>query len=229
MPTPPTDIVPAKPAASVLLLRPGSSGPEALYLLRSKDLAFQADHWVFPGGRIDPSDVPPETSTDDAVAARRAAVREAKEEAGLELDGRTLRYLIHWTTPTNSRIRFATWFFIAPAPAGEVRVDKSEIRDFRWLRPADAVRLHDTNDIRLPVPTFALSTRLSTFPTVEAAMRGVAAWPNERLMGHVRAVEGGHVVVYAPDVGYDGGALDRAGPRHRLWMFESGWRYEREF
>ena len=42
-------------------------------------------------------------------------------------------------------------------------------------------------------------------------------------------VEGGQVALYHQDVAHGGGALDRPGPKHRLWMVESGWRYERAF
>ena len=35
------------------------------------------------------------------------------------------------------------------------------------------------------------------------------------------------VARYEEDVAYDSADLDVPGPRHRLWMLDSGWRYER--
>ncbi|SVD93656.1 uncharacterized protein METZ01_LOCUS446510, partial [marine metagenome] len=44
------------PAASVVLLRDGTAGPEILYLRRNPDLRFMGGYWVFPGGRVDAAD-----------------------------------------------------------------------------------------------------------------------------------------------------------------------------
>jgi hypothetical protein len=35
------------------------------------------------------------------------------------------------------------------------------------------------------------------------------------------------VALYRGAAGYAGGVADRPGPRHRLWMLDAGWRYER--
>ena len=43
----------AVPAATVIVLRDGPDGPEALMLKRDRDLSFAGGMWVFPGGRID--------------------------------------------------------------------------------------------------------------------------------------------------------------------------------
>ncbi len=96
----------AQPAATVVLLRAGRAMPEVLLLRRSSKLAFHGGAWVFPGGRVD---LDAGESADDA-GARRAAVREAHEEAGLVLDPAALVPLSHWTTPEGQPRRFATWF-----------------------------------------------------------------------------------------------------------------------
>ena len=100
-----------RPAATVLLLRDGSLGPEAFLLQRTKSAAFLAGAHVFPGGALDKADQDARTlrrvhglSEDEAnarlgVAAGGlaywvAAVRECFEEAGILLaqgeDGRAL-------------------------------------------------------------------------------------------------------------------------------------------
>ena len=222
------EVVTPRPAASVVLLRPASGGPEILYLRRNPSLAFHGDYWVFPGGRIDAADRA-DTDDDEAAAARRAAVREAHEEAGLRVPAASLAFAVHWTTPETSPIRFATWFFVAPATAGAVQIDGTEILDHRWLRPADALERQRAREIKLAAPTFALTTRLAGFADVDGALAAVAGWPEERLLGRLIDVDDGVVALYHQDVAYADACLDREGPRHRLWMVRSGWRYERAF
>ena len=224
-----TTPVEPRPASSVILLRPADDGPKILYLRRNPALAFHGGYWVFPGGRIDAADYEADAPRDEQRAARRGAVREAREEAGVEVPESTLQFAAHWTTPIASRIRFATWFFVAPATDSEVSIDGGEIHDHRWLRPADALSAQRAGDMKLAAPTFALTTRLAHFPNVETAMAVVASWPPERLLGCLREVPGGLVAVYAQDVAYGNGQLGQPGRRHRLWMLESGWRYERTF
>tara|TARA_B100001146_G_scaffold178381_1_gene159963 strand:+ start:14 stop:694 length:681 start_codon:yes stop_codon:yes gene_type:complete len=216
-----------KDAASVMLIRSGSRGLEILFLRRNPSLAFQGDHWVFPGGRIDPIDKDVDRPHDELAAAQKAAVREAAEESGVSVPLHSLVYAIHWTTPVTSPIRFSTSFFIAPAPPEDILVDGNEIHEFLWLRPADALARHRARTFKLAAPTFALITRINAFRTVDEALLGVAAWPNERLIGEIRETEDGRVALYYPDIAYGGGALSADGPRHRLWMVASGWHYER--
>lgn len=83
------------PAATVILLRESSGGPEILMVQRGENLAFAGGALVFPGGRIDPADLI--TARDPALAhgfdglgdadaaARIACAREALEETGVLL------------------------------------------------------------------------------------------------------------------------------------------------
>ncbi len=91
-----------RPAATVVLMRPTSSGPEVLLGRRPASMAFAPDVHVFPGGRVDPSDAHPslvarsvrtpdeaaavmggDLEPNEAIAAFIAAIREAFEEAGV--------------------------------------------------------------------------------------------------------------------------------------------------
>ena len=80
-------------AATVLLVRDTADGLETLLLRRNSKLGFGGGMWVFPGGRVDPSD----HHADEEVAARNAAVREAQEEAGLDIDAAGL--VAFWKLP----------------------------------------------------------------------------------------------------------------------------------
>ena len=119
----------AAPAATAVLLRDANDGLEVLLLKRNSQLAFHGGAWVFPGGRIDPADF---GAGGDEGAARRAAAREAREEAGLTVDPDALVHISHWTTPEGLPKRFATWFFVGLADATQVRVDGGEIHEHAW-------------------------------------------------------------------------------------------------
>src|SRR5690606_34913593 len=144
----------------VILVRDGHEGLEALLVRRNSNLVFHGGSWVFPGGRIDPGDYSAEHSDDHESAAVAAAVREAQEEAGLVIPAATLRPFSHWTAPPGRPRRFATWFFLASAPDGDVATDGSEIDDHRWFTPAQALAARQAGEIELPPPTFVSLTRL---------------------------------------------------------------------
>jgi hypothetical protein len=44
---------------------------------------------------------------------------------------------------------------------------------------------------------------------------------------HIARVEGGAAAMWEGDAGYESSDGDAPGPRHRLWMLPTGWRYER--
>ena len=213
------------PAATVVLLRDAGDALEVLLLRRNSQLAFHGGAWVFPGGRIDAEDA---GAGGDEGAARRAASREAREEAGLEVDPAELVQISHWTTPEGLPKRFATWFFLGSADATQVRVDGGEIHAHAWLSPEAALEARRAGEIELPPPTFVtLSTLVGKRSVADAVSAARAAAPLSYLPRVVR-VEGGACSLYPADAGWEQRDPTRAGPRNRLWMLESGWRYERE-
>ena len=161
-------------------------------------------------------------------AARRAAVREAAEEAGLAVDVGSLVPFAHWTPPPVAIKRFATWFFLAPAPTGDVTVDMGEIHEHQWVRPADALRKRDEGEIELSPPTWCTLDRLAASATVADAIADATDAEVEHFETHIaRAEEGGAVAMWHGDAGYESGDPDLPGPRHRLWMVPGPWRFER--
>lgn len=213
------------PAATVVLLRDASDAIEVLLLRRNSQLAFHGGAWVFPGGRIDAED---SGSDGEEGAARRAASREAREEAGLVVDPAQLVQISHWTTPEGLPKRFATWFFLGAADATQVRVDGGEIHAHAWLSPQAALEARRAGEIELPPPTFVtLATLLDRRSVADAVAAARAKTPLSYLPRVVR-VEGGACSLYPADAGWEQRDPMRAGARNRLWMLESGWRYERE-
>ncbi len=144
------------PAATVVVARESveQNDIELLFLLRNSRLVFHGGHWVFPGGRIDQADYHAEDGELEFPAARKAAVRETREEAGIELIETELIHTAHWTTPPRLPRRFSTWFFLYPLrETAEVLVDNEEILDFRWLTPDAALQAAARGELELPRPT----------------------------------------------------------------------------
>jgi len=142
------------PAATVVLIRETQSELEVLLLRRNSALVFHGGHWVFPGGRIDQGDFSEDEAGLEYPAAVRAAVRETKEEAGIEIDADRLIHTAHWTTPPKLARRFSTWFFICPITEPvSVMVDNDEILEHRWISPKDALEEAAREVIVLPRPT----------------------------------------------------------------------------
>src|SRR5688500_17332807 len=90
---------PARPASTVVLLRPAAEGVEVFLVRRHDNVAFMGGAHVFPGGRVDASDYVSDSgilegdpdprmrdrTRAEAVAFHVAAVRELFEEAGILL------------------------------------------------------------------------------------------------------------------------------------------------
>jgi len=216
----------AVPAATVVLVRDRPGGPEVLMLRRNSAIAF-GGMWVFPGGRIDPSDTDPAHPEDVVLAARRAAVREAEEEAGLSLDIAVMVPLSHWSPPPQAPRRFTTWFFLAPAPAdAEVHIDGGEIHEHGWLRPAVALGQRDGGQIELAPPTWVTLWGLARASTVTEALRRAGSRTPRRFVTHMARGADPPIALWEGDAGYDSYDPAAPGARHRLTMHPGAWRYE---
>lgn len=229
-------------AATVVVLRDGSAGVEALLLERLHTGSF-GGAWAFPGGRVDPEDSRPDDSqaadsAHDADAssggpvavplrALRAAVRETREETGLVLPEQSLVAFSDWVPPVRVHKRLVTWFFLAPDPGGELIIGADEHVGFAWLPPVEALRMHAAGEIQLYPPTWitldALAGVSSAAEALAAASRPVAEFASYQLSG-----EGGRLeaVLWAGDAQY-GNPSATGTARHRLTVSRLPWVYER--
>ena len=207
-------------------MRDGTRGLEVLLLERAPDKEGKAGPSVFPGGRVEPADQ--EGGGLDDAALRRAAVREAREEAGLALAPEALLPISRWITPELSPRRYDTWFYLtASAPDAPVRVDGGEIARFRWLAPREALEAHHRHAIRLAPPTFVTVSWLLDLESAAAAHAVLAPAPLVTFRPRICRVPEGACMLYPGDAGYDAGDPEAPGPRHRLWALAGSWRYER--
>ena len=155
-----------RPAASLILLRRGGRhrqrGVELLLVRRSPEASFMPGVWVFPGGVVESDEAVPrgiegEDSAADGVelAHRACAVRELREEAGIELPSELeLRPWSRWITPEAAPVRFDTRFYVALAPAhSPPRPDGAETTEAAWISPREALERHRSDEMPLVFPT----------------------------------------------------------------------------
>ena len=107
--------------------------------------------WVFPGGRVDPTD----------GGHRAAAVRETAEETGVEVGPGDLVPLTRWVTPPGLPARFDARFFAAVAESGvEARIASPEVAAVAWLSAGEALEAHARGELPMWLPTFVTLQQL---------------------------------------------------------------------
>lgn len=201
----------SRPAATVVVARPAAASPCGLevLLLRRSDVGAFAGMWVFPGGRVDTSD----HGATDLERAASAAVREAREEVGLDVAPESLVTWSHWTPPTVAPVRFTTWFFVAPWSGQDVAIDNHEIVDHRWIAPHDALRA----GLPMAPPTIVTLHEIHEAGDPDTVWKGPAA-PPAYVTRPSRTSDGTAVLLWNGDAGYESGDADAVGARNRLVM-----------
>lgn len=153
-------------AASVVLCRDAPDGLQTYLLHRHARMAFAASMAVFPGGGVDPSDGPdPIAGTTQRLLA--CAIRETREETGVELATRDLVPWAHWITPELQPIRYDTYFYLAALPQNQTAADLStETERAAWARPADAIAAYRAETLAMMPPTLSILIELAELGSV---------------------------------------------------------------
>lgn len=213
-------------AATVVVAREGTDGPEILMLRRPERGTF-AGAWVFPGGKVDPEDAVPGGTMADELKA--TAVRETKEETGLDVVPDNLVQISTWEPPTDTAVRIRTWFFVALASSGTFEPSPDEVAEWTWIRPIDMLERHAQGRVTLYPPTFITLTALT------GCGESLAAWSTHlrdvqpREYGtRMRKRDGTTVLFWQGDYEYDADQPDTTGPRHRIVAGALPWTYLNE-
>jgi 8-oxo-dGTP pyrophosphatase MutT (NUDIX family) len=222
-------------AATVVLLRDGERGVEVLLAERPRDRGSFAGAWVFPGGAVDHADALG-GSIDTEDAARRAAVRETREEIGLELDRSDLVPFSRWTPPKGAQKQLRTTFFAVRVPDGELRPAPDEVMAVEWLRPVDALERHAAGAMTLWPPTWVTLHGLQRVASVDEALAELRSGEVKPYVARIS--DDGTTILWQGDDEYDAGreregndpavpddAPDAEGNQHRLVMDRLPWVY----
>ena len=191
-----------------------------------------AGMWVFPGGKVDSDDRVAIADIDlahELATARRAAAREAQEETGLLVDPAAMAALSHWMPPPTEARRFSTWFFVAPAPIGDVELAVEEATDHQWITPEDALERNADGSLPLAPPTWTTLHHISQADDVDDLLLRLRLRTPPRM--HTRVISTDPLTLaWAGDIAYEHADadvdVDAVGPRHRLVLDRSGWRLD---
>lgn len=183
----PDNMVPAIPAATLILFRERTDGPPELLLVeRSKGMAFAGGAIVFPGGRIDADDHLLATRhghiDTDCAAARVAAIRETIEESGVPI-GLTTAPPSGWLEEARKALHDRK-LFSELLDAAQLELDLHQLVPFaRWRPNFKEARVFDTRFYiarapdDLPEAVVDATENVRTFwdsaqATIDAALRG---------------------------------------------------------
>jgi 8-oxo-dGTP pyrophosphatase MutT (NUDIX family) len=188
-----------RPAASIVVLRPGSGRFEVLMVKRRGGGTFE-NLVVFPGGTVDEADrkYTGRSAESEDEAFRAAALRELAEETnllsvpgrlvgapglrdddlyrwlareGLSLDIGSLVLVSRWVTPRVMPYRFDTRFYILGVDeTPDVVVDEDELVGHAWSTPEAALDRGDSGRWRMILPTLAHLRWLSRRESIEDAV-----------------------------------------------------------
>jgi 8-oxo-dGTP pyrophosphatase MutT (NUDIX family) len=219
-----SDVIHTPPiaAATVMVLRDGAAGLEVLLVRRHGNSGVLGGVHVFPGGKLDAADCAswpdwldraPDTFCDAlaepwldpgvAVGLHVAALRETREECGLQLEPFQLVPWSRWVTPRQPSVtnkRFDTRFFVAPAPAGQDAVhDDHEATEVVWTSPRTGLERYWAGEIDLAPPQIMSLVQLLRLPDVAQVLAMARGRAPALIEPEPFDLEGERVICYPGD------------------------------
>ena len=111
----------------------------------------------------------------DQINAGSLDFVEAMRTEDLELDGTDVHYVARWVTPLGPPRRYDTRFFVTAMPNGQTPLhDNDEAVHDEWIRPSDALKRNETDEMLMMTPTISMLQRLARFSNVQEAMASAA-------------------------------------------------------
>ena len=218
-------------AATALIIRESREvGIEILLLKRNSKLVFAPGFWVFPGGRLDAADGSIEEEHLEETA-KVAAAREAYEEAMIRVSPEDMTQFCHWTTPVGGKRRFATWFFhcLASEDAGKVQVDNSEIVEYQWISPMNALEALSKKTLPLLPPTFITLQRIKNAQSYKDVTQEFLRTGVVTAAPVTKIIDKKFYCLYNGDSGYDSGNISLKDSKHRLIIDQAKGHYQFEY
>lgn len=223
------EVATPRPAATCIIVVEGEQGLEILLTQRSQNLASFTGMWVFPGGVFESEDYGDPAQSNLELVGKNAAAREVEEETAVSLDPTTLQLFSHWTTPSQLKKRWATWFYLALLNAKPgVVVDPTEVADSRWLTAEKALSLQAAGELPMSPPTLITLNQLAEFDSLSAINEFLESHQVSFVQPRSIPGEAGSWIVQPNDAAFETGNLDSEGPKDRLLISKSGLRYVKE-
>jgi hypothetical protein len=118
-------------------------------------------------------------------------------------------------------------FFVARAANDvDVEIDGSEIHEYQWCLASKAIALHQQGDLSMMPPTVVTLTELAAATSCEDLFTVYAERNVRPFIPRITYIDDVVCMLYQGDAGYDDCNPRAQGPRNRLWMEETGSRYE---
>lgn len=202
------------PAATVMLLRDEAAPFQVLMVARNSRGMF-GDIVVFPGGRVDDTDVPQGLDLGHDESHRHAAIRELAEETGILLTTQgaiparsaegaepatgTLELVSRWVTPEFAPSRYDTRFYLAACDeVPDVVIDESELVGHAWLTPAEALDKHERGEAAMVLPTLAHLRWLNRRSSIEDAFESARGADGRTLIEPRKVHDGSIIPIHLP-------------------------------
>ena len=134
-----------------------------------------------------------------ALESRSLSLTELLTRRGLVLRTDLLAPWAAWTTPVFEPKRFATWFFVARLPEGQVTRDvSSESSSVHWLGAAEAVDQVEAGELAMMPPTYLNCLEVASIGSEDDVLAAAAERELTMFTPAVTEVDGGHTLSMMP-------------------------------
>lgn len=177
-----------------------------------RELVEETGVWLLEGGAIVTEDRPFGGEVFSVVADR-----------GERFSAESLWYFANWVTPAPLPIRFDTRFFAAVVSSGlDPSIDRNELVDALWIRPAEAIERAETGKWLVAFPTRKIVEFLGLFDSSEGLRVHVDAQPSIEPIQPRLSVGDGRIQILMPgDPGFESAALEERDPELMAKMIEA--------
>jgi 8-oxo-dGTP pyrophosphatase MutT (NUDIX family) len=134
-----------------------------------------------------------------ALESRSLSLTELLTRRGLVLRTDLLAPWAAWTTPNFEPKRFATWFFVARLPEGQVTRDVStESSSVLWLGVDEAAAQVEAGELAMMPPTYLNCLEVASIGSEDDVLADAAGRTLTMFTPAVTAIDGGHTLSMMP-------------------------------